>query len=286
MAQDAVINGTTLPGVETVVLKDAQGNEMPFYPDAVRYNAQTLTEAQKAQARQNIGAQAELTAADQEAIVQQVILALGTPVFGTVDADKNITLTGELADGTYTIQYEDEEGNVTVIGTYTKAPKPTYTNRLPLAINSDGTPYNGGKGWKAGTRLNSSGAESTSNAAELEVTGFISVKNGDKVYLGNITMNNGTYANQTYMWLYDSSFNALSGRYRLYSQFSDEKMAEFVSKGTLVLDDIGNVTMLTIDHDLFYTGASLADMSNVAYLRISCEKIDNDSIITVNEPIA
>jgi hypothetical protein len=56
------------------------------------------------------------TEADQEAIVQQVITALGTPVFGRVDADNNIILTGELADGTYTIKYEDAEGNVTVVG--------------------------------------------------------------------------------------------------------------------------------------------------------------------------
>lgn len=57
------------------------------------------------------------TPADQESIVQQVIAALGTPVFGRVDADNNIILTGELADGTYTVKYEDAEGNVTTIGT-------------------------------------------------------------------------------------------------------------------------------------------------------------------------
>jgi hypothetical protein len=56
------------------------------------------------------------TPADQEAIVQQVITALGTPVFGRVDADNNIILTGELADGTYTLKYEDAAGNLTEIG--------------------------------------------------------------------------------------------------------------------------------------------------------------------------
>lgn len=57
------------------------------------------------------------TAADQESIVQQVIAALGTPVFGTVDAENNIILTGELADGTYTLKYEDADGNLAEIGT-------------------------------------------------------------------------------------------------------------------------------------------------------------------------
>lgn len=68
------------------------------------------------------------TAADQESIVQQVIAALGTPVFGTVDEENNIILSGDLADGTYTIKYEDAEGNVTEIGTLTSAVEPAYTN--------------------------------------------------------------------------------------------------------------------------------------------------------------
>lgn len=68
------------------------------------------------------------TAADQESIVQQVITALGTPVFGRVDADNNIILTGDLAEGTYTFKYEDADGTQTVIGTLTSAAAPTYTN--------------------------------------------------------------------------------------------------------------------------------------------------------------
>ena len=56
------------------------------------------------------------TEADQEAIVQQVIAALGSPVFGRVDEENNIILSGELADGTYVVKYEDGEGNATVIG--------------------------------------------------------------------------------------------------------------------------------------------------------------------------
>lgn len=57
------------------------------------------------------------TEEDQESIVQQVIDALGTPVFGTVSEDNVITLSGALVDGTYTVKYEDGTGNVTTIGT-------------------------------------------------------------------------------------------------------------------------------------------------------------------------
>jgi hypothetical protein len=59
------------------------------------------------------------TPADQESIVQQVITALGMPVFGRVDADNNIILTGELAEGTYTLKYEDAEGKLMDIGVIT-----------------------------------------------------------------------------------------------------------------------------------------------------------------------
>ncbi len=55
MAQDVVINGTTYPAVESVSLRDGNGNETMYYPDAVRYVPQELTEEQKAQVRQNIG---------------------------------------------------------------------------------------------------------------------------------------------------------------------------------------------------------------------------------------
>lgn len=57
MAQDVVINGTTYPAVETVALLDANGNATMYYPDAVRYVSQELTEGQQAQARMNIGAE-------------------------------------------------------------------------------------------------------------------------------------------------------------------------------------------------------------------------------------
>lgn len=97
------------------------------------------------------------TAADQEAIVQQVIAALGTPVFGRVDTENNIILTGALADGTYTIKYEDGEGEQTVIGTlnHTVVPEPTYTNVIPTSIGYDGAVLNG-TGYLDGYRLTSS----------------------------------------------------------------------------------------------------------------------------------
>lgn len=65
------------------------------------------------------------TPADQEAIVQQVIAALGTPVFGRVDENNNIILSGELADETYTVKYEDADGNLLEVGTIMREPPVT-----------------------------------------------------------------------------------------------------------------------------------------------------------------
>ena len=56
MADNIVVNETTYNDVEAVSMVNENGEEILYYPDAVRYNAQNLTEAQKAQARENIGA--------------------------------------------------------------------------------------------------------------------------------------------------------------------------------------------------------------------------------------
>ena len=102
------------------------------------------------------------TPADQESIVQQVIAALGTPVFGTVDANNNIILTGELADGTYTVKYEDAKGNVTEIGTIAQ---------IAIINLIDTVGYHDGK------RVNSSGEYV--DAAGYTSSGRISVTQGD-----------------------------------------------------------------------------------------------------------
>ena len=55
-----------------------------------------------------------LTWNEREKLIQDVIEALGTPVFGRLDENKVITLSGELAPGTYTLKYD---GTDAVIGT-------------------------------------------------------------------------------------------------------------------------------------------------------------------------
>lgn len=57
------------------------------------------------------------TDADKSEIVSMVIESLGgNPVFGYVDEDNNIIVSGNLPDGTYTVKYELEDGSTVDIG--------------------------------------------------------------------------------------------------------------------------------------------------------------------------
>ena len=95
------------------------------------------------------------TVADKAEMVQAVLDALGgTPVFGVVDANNVIVLSGALAEGVYTLKYEDADGKVTEIGTlnHTNAPEVTYTNLFDAG--------------KASLNTRMSGSSSTSKAQD------------------------------------------------------------------------------------------------------------------------
>lgn len=58
-----------------------------------------------------------LTEADKAEIVQMVIESLGgNPIFGYVDENNNIIVSGNLADGSYSVKYEMEDGSTVDIG--------------------------------------------------------------------------------------------------------------------------------------------------------------------------
>ena len=54
-------------------------------------------------------------------------------VVGYVDDAKNIVITGNLADGTYTLKYENQDGSTTEIGTLVIGSAPSYVNLVPEA---------------------------------------------------------------------------------------------------------------------------------------------------------
>lgn len=101
---------------------------------SVKTEKQTLTEAQKAQARTNLGI------ASTSEIVQLVIESLGgNPVFGIVDENNNIIVSGNLPDGTYSVKYEMEDGKTVNIGNLVLDTNVYYsvTNNLTNCVSSN-----------------------------------------------------------------------------------------------------------------------------------------------------
>lgn len=85
-----------------------------------------------------------LTDEDMDTIAQKVIENLGgQPVYGYVDEDNNIIVTGELADGTYSVKYEMDGETVDigtlVLGTVTTYYSVAYNLTHCTSSNSDST---------------------------------------------------------------------------------------------------------------------------------------------------
>ncbi len=117
-------------------------------------------------------------------------------VVGVLDDSNNILLSGNLADGTYTLKFENSDGTYTEIGTLEVGeivPEPTNL----FVIGGDGYILNG--------RCNSEGEDRTDTNGNI-VTNYIDVKNGDTVYIKNATLqNSSTTGSYSCMKLTDSS---------------------------------------------------------------------------------
>lgn len=233
------------------------------------------------------------TEADQEAIVQQVIAALGTPVFGRVDADNSIILTGELVDGTYTVKYEDAEGNETIIGEYIKTSAPTYTNVLPLATTNDGQTVYNGTGYKVGARIGSSGSEgtvaNTSATNPIFLTGFIQVPAGATIRMKNCFIDtngvNGTInnsADQAYYGHDLAGLNACMVYTNLYAPIWEDGMTNY--KWSTFVNCNYLASKPTVDSNGYVTEFTL-NTTATKYIRMILGGDPTTAIITVNEPI-
>ena len=188
--------------------KDAQGNITweAFDPSELSGNVDLTGYVKTEDLEQEVLSQLEGAKAD---IAQQVIDAFnGLPLFGTVDTDNNIKISSMLADGEYTLVYENSDGTTTELGTFIVDGESgaDSNNLIASSVDSDGQPYNSGLGYKDGYRLNSSGVEAS--ASGKAVTGFIPVTVGGKLYGANLGWDN-TEPTSNYFALYDESFTKL-----------------------------------------------------------------------------
>lgn len=204
------------------------------------------------------------TADDKAEMVAVVLDALaGNVIPGYIDEDNNIVIS-TLTAGSYTIQYINEDGSTVDIAALEAGDTgPAYTNQIPISTEADGTPFNGGQGWKTGCRLNSAGAEDAgSSYANTEVVGFIPFTINDTIYIKGISTSTNHY-----LIVYDSSHTRVYGW----------GLANFATlDGSLVSFDIKSKAndVLTADKQ-----------ASIMYMRLAADQIDDDSIITINEPI-
>lgn len=167
---------------------------------------------------------------DTDAIVQEVIEAIGTPVFGRVDEENNIILSGELVSGTYNLKYENADGSTTNIGTLSVSEASKYTN---LANPSDSM-------WETNKRINSSGSTVAIDSTKLGdqtcvITNIVDVSNVEKLHIKGLDIVNKLASGENYGRVY---FYGASDNYIFYAQPSIETwqtVADYDS-GVLVID--------------------------------------------------
>ena len=132
-----------------------------------------------------------LTETDKSDIARMVIEGLGgNPVFGYVDENNNIIVSGKLADGTYSVKYEMEDGTTIDIGNLEFDSNVYYsvTNNLTNCTNSNSTTQAiEGNSYTATISANS-GYELSSVTVTMGGTDITSTAvNGGNINITNVT---------------------------------------------------------------------------------------------------
>ncbi len=139
----------------------------------------------------------------------------------------------------------------------------SYTNVIPFALAADGINIYNEKGYKENTRWSSSGnSEQTTNGIYL--TGYIPIEPQDVIRLKNITLTkeaSNTCIIHLFKTLDDTNEGNITGD-NLENHY------------TPVWGNDGNLNQITIPSGSAYK-----------YIRIQCDYIGVDSVITINEPI-
>ena len=131
------------------------------------------------------------TEADKTELVAMVIESLGgNPVFGYVDENNNIIVSGNLADGTYSVKYEMEDGSTVDIGDLVLDTNVYYTvtNALTNCTNSNSATQAVGGGSYSATITANSGYELSSVVVTMGGTNISSsAVSGGNIGIANVT---------------------------------------------------------------------------------------------------
>lgn len=218
------------------------------------------------------------TEADKIEMVREVIDQLGLNVIGEVDNANNILITADLPSGTYTMRYENADGSVTDIGTFTVgsggSTGSSYTN-----LADPGSPD-----WLTNQRINSSKnvvdvTEAQRGDKTVVVTNHIDITGVSKLHIKGLDIINN---------LVNGSSNQNFGRMYAYKDGAVYLSTYQVSSG------VGGKTHYTYaDYDssvvILDVAAAFADWGYTNITEISLGGIltgaASDVIITADESI-
>lgn len=128
-------------------------------------------------------------------IVQEVLAQLGgdaSSIFGRVNEDGTITMTTDLAEGEYTLMYENEDGTLTEIGTVTIGEVAMFSiarNLSGCTSNKSTTVIKGGSAWTETISVNSGHTMSSITVTMGGVDVTNSVYSGGVINIAEVTGN-------------------------------------------------------------------------------------------------
>ena len=192
------------------------------------------------------------------------IATISGDVTGLIDENNDIILKGDLADGSYRIMYQYEDGSFSAPITVTVGEIETYANLLETAMEEGLTEVYNGIGYKANLRWSGSSSAFVS-ATKCVLTGLIPVGvDGDVLHIRGVDMVGYVDGRQ-------------SGWYHCYdSQGSRLQMSSGTINTTMIsTDENGDIT-ITMNH------SNLVLPSGTAYIRFQFGEITGDFIMSRN----
>lgn len=234
---------------------------------------------------------------EKQALIQEVIdnIKIVYPdahvIYGDVGDGNIITIRGDIADGTYTLKYEYEDGTVSEIGTLVvDSTSATYVNWIPLSIDTSGSIFNG-TGYMENKRISSSGTVSDLSVSgatnPVFVTGLIPIKQGDilrfkNCYIDPEDIDNSSKYGTAGWSLRVAQYNKINSTVDgggigldAWNNFTTDTTSSFIQD--VVLDSRGYVCQFTIKQST----------KQYIQLTLACDdgKTPVDAIVTINEEI-
>lgn len=152
-------------------------------------------------------------------------------------------------------------GNISITANAVKIT--SYTNQIPIAIDMDGSIYNG-KGWKENTYISS---ETLGSKTGYETTGLIPIAQGDIVRFSGFSFDLSDAYCRMAFFKADKTY---------ITSVKANGLVSVWGEGRVVIED-NNAVQITIPNTSAYSGVGL--------FRLCADDIDENSIITVNEII-